>query len=97
MSSIEDRNKAARAAVFAVGSFAIDNRVELGRLPKAVHDRLIVEVALGYLFGHGLVQLTEWPEWLPVEAPEEMIPDIRAAAEANRAVRDALFPNGLPS
>ncbi|SNY28938.1 hypothetical protein [Paractinoplanes atraurantiacus] len=91
---IEDRDRAARAAGFAVDGFLIDHYKELERAPQVVYSRLTVEAALGYLIGHGLVKVApqeEWPEWQPVEIPEHLLPDVAAAVGGNAALRNQLL------
>lgn len=73
---LADRDRATRQALFGADEtlVAIDRR-----LPVAVRDRLAVTAALGYLIGHGLITVkpaTEWPEWVPLDIPEHLRPDL---------------------
>jgi hypothetical protein len=79
VSKQEDRDKAVGAVIFAVDQFAVNYANELAMLPRATVTRLIVSAALGYLIGYDLVELVgDWPEWLMVDMPEGMEPDVGA-------------------
>jgi hypothetical protein len=74
---LADRDRATRAAIFAVDNVLIGSGID--RLPSAYHSRAAVEAALGYLIGHGLITVTpeaDWPEWLPVQCPDHLVPDL---------------------
>ncbi len=95
---IADRDRAVRAAMFAVDSFAINNRVVLAQCPAATESRALVTAALGYLIGQGLITVTptpDWPEYLPMDCPTHLLPDVAEMVAGNRALRDALFPGGV--
>lgn len=75
---IADRDRAARAAIFAADSVLIDNP-GVRNLPGADQTRVTVTAALGYLIGHGLItvaQEADWPEWLSLDIPEHLLPDV---------------------
>jgi hypothetical protein len=84
-----DRERAAYAAMFATDHVLISHPEIMG-LPRADQSRITVEAALGYLIGHGLVTVkpeSEWPEWLAIDIPEHMEPDV-----AGRVARRAAMP-----
>ncbi len=96
---IADRDRAARAATFAVDQALIDNYAELRSVPSVVVARVTVEAALGYLIGHGLITVApaeEWPEWLQLDTPEHLRPDVEAKVSANQHLRNALRLGGEP-
>lgn len=76
-----DLDRATRAAMFAVDSFVL-NRLANVQITEAARTRLTVAAALGYLIGTGLIVVTpeeDWPEWLPLDIPAHLKPDVDAA------------------
>jgi hypothetical protein len=75
---IVDRDRCVRIAMFAADKVLLDNP-DLATLPPAYTARVTVEAALGYLIGRGLITVKpddQWPEWLAVDLPDHMRPDI---------------------
>jgi hypothetical protein len=90
----KDRDRAARAALFAVDLFALNTLARV-HITEASRTRLTVEAALGYLIGAGLITVTpeaDWPEYFEVSIPEHLRPDV------DEAVRQLARINaGLPT
>lgn len=85
--AIADRDRAARAATFAVGRVVMDNHADMTVLTQVTRESVIVQTALGYLIAHRLITVTpedEWPEWLALDCPPEMAPDVAALARRAR-------------
>lgn len=81
-----DIRRALHVAIFAVDNFVMDERSSLDCLSGAARTRLIVEAALAYLVGNELVTVTpdeQWPDFMPMQVPTELKPDV--AGEARRA------------
>ncbi len=90
---VADRDRAVQACVFAVDNTLIDNPA-VRALPGADQTRITLEAALGYLIGHGLVEVKpqdEWPEWLAVDMPDHMRVDVEARVRAAAERRAAMF------
>ncbi len=82
------RDMLVRDACFATDMFLDDNAQMLTRVTKASATRLTLQVAIGYLIGQGLIRATpenERPEWLAMDVPEHLQPDLaEAVAELDR-------------
>lgn len=95
---IADRDTLVRAAMAPVNLFAINNHDALKQASSAVNNDLIVRAAVGFLIGTGFITVSaDLPEWYSPTIPEHLMPDVGGAIAANREVRDAIFPNGLPT
>jgi hypothetical protein len=75
----KDIAEATRMASLSAASFVLGHRGELAVCTEADRDRLTVQAALAFLFGHGLVVAAPdeaWRRWLPVDAPEPFASDL---------------------
>ena len=94
---VEDRDRAVRACMFAVDdAFLRDPAMgaQLRAAPPAVRSRVAVEAAIGYLVGQGLIEVkpdSEWPEYLPMQTPEHLLPAVDEYIAGNQRLRDALL------
>jgi len=80
-----DVARLARAATITVDSFVLDNYDALNYVTKASRTALIVEAAIGYLIGEGLIRVTdEWPEYLSIGIPDHLMPDVEARVREMR-------------
>jgi hypothetical protein len=73
--------RALHVSIFAVDNFVMEERSNLDFLSNAARTRLIVEAALAYLVGHGLIAVMpdgEWPDFVPMRVPPELKPDVDA-------------------
>ena len=76
---IADRDRVVYAASFSADRVAIDNYPDFYVLPGHDQTHLILQAALGYLIGRGLIAVKpqdEWPEWLNMEIPDHLRPDV---------------------
>lgn len=92
---IDDRDRAYRAARFAADQYAMDRQVRA--LPGADQTAAAVTAALGYLIGHGLITVKpadEWPEWLDLDVPEHLAPDVDGMVERYAAMQAAMRQGG---
>lgn len=93
---------ATRNASFAVSNTVIDDhRVELGRLPQAIRDRVLLRAALTFLLARGLVTPTPAltaAGWVPLDIPEpfhgDVVAAIREAVAAQERIEAALPQRG---
>jgi len=95
---------ATRNASFAASNAVIDDhRAELGRLPQAIRDGVMLRAALTFLFARGFVApapaLTA-EGWLPLDIPEpfhgDLVAAIREAVAAQDRIEAALPPSMRP-
>lgn len=97
---VEDRDRAARLALFAADDVLMRDRETAGQisaLPGADRTRIVVEAALGYLIAQGLIEVrpaADWPQTVSLETPDHLRPDvdsmIRRHAELQAALRQRL-------
>lgn len=91
---IEQVRSLSRAAVFAVDAFVMDNWSALeNQVTAAARTDLIVQAAVGYLVGAGLVVPVpedETPEWLPMGLEPHLLPDVAAAVAEFARIQGAL-------
>lgn len=96
---VETRDQLTRIALLCgVDTVMMDPR--LRDAPRAVFVRAIALALTGTLIHTGAIRATppdEMPDSFPLGLPEYLRPDIDDLIGGNRAVRDALFPNGLPA
>lgn len=92
-------NDLVRAGLFAADRYSF--HPEVTAAPGAVKVRVAVTAAIGLLIDHGIITVTpesDWPDYIaPHEVAEHLRPDIPKIMGANRALRNTLYPNGLPS
>jgi hypothetical protein len=88
----ETVHRLARDANLAVDTWVMAHRDELlGEVTAASRTDLIIRAALGYLVGLNLITLTENPpEWLPLDIPAHLQPDIDAAKNQYRRLQARL-------
>jgi hypothetical protein len=81
-----------RAAIFATDNVIMRNPA-LRALPGADQTRVTAEAVLGYLIGHGLITVhpvQQWPEWLGMEIPDHLRPDVDGLIARWASLRRAL-------
>lgn len=95
---IDDRDRATRAASFAVDDWWLSQVPNLDRLTAAQRTRLLIAAALGYLIGEGLITVKpeeEWPEYLNMRIPGHLRPDVAEAMAGASRLAAALKENQL--
>jgi predicted kinase len=93
---LEDRDKLAAAATFAVDKIFINNRRVLDKMPHSIVVKIAVESAIGFLLSHKLISVTpeeQWPMLLTWDIPEHLTPDI---AGRYRKLTDLASAPALP-
>jgi len=88
----EDRDRAVYAACFAVDTFVHDND-DLRRVTAATHTKLVVEAAVGYLLGEGLIVVkpaNEWPDMLGFQIRPHLLPDVAHGVAELAQINEAL-------
>jgi hypothetical protein len=86
------RDMLVRDAIFAADSYLIDNATAVREITPAERTRLTLQVAIGYLISQGLITATpddQRPEWLSLDLPEHMQPDLAATQAAETALASA--------
>jgi hypothetical protein len=88
------RDRLAHVALLATDNIVIDNAAAIAALPSAYRSRITVEAAIGYLIAEGLIRVTpddEWPEYVSLELPDYLKPDIAGATANHARVTAAMF------
>jgi hypothetical protein len=88
-------NDAVYAAVLGTLGFTSDHRAELAACTPATPDALLLQAALAYLFGNGLIKAVDREEdWLSTDIPEpfagDLVTEIRAGVEHQRRINAAI-------
>lgn len=82
------RDDLARDARLGVDLWVIASWPPMAPLPRVDQTRLIVQATLGYLIGAGLIQAVppeDRPEWLAVDIPDHLQPDLARALSPDSA------------
>ena len=85
------RDMLVRDAIFTTDIFMMDHAADLQRVTAANRTRLTLQAAIGFLLAQGLITATpddQRPEWMALDLPEHLRPDLaEAIAQLDRMNR----------
>jgi len=86
-----DLDRAARTAGFAMATYGMMPGVS--ELPRATQDGIALRAGLGLLIGQGLITVKsedEWPEYISLDVPTWLEPDVAGALDNYRLLLAAM-------